>query len=49
MSRNNPGIKGKRPDLKATRRREAEERAAAHAAEGSPRSREKREPKASRK
>ncbi len=36
------GIKGKRPDGKALRRKEAEARALAHEAEGSPRSRKKR-------
>ncbi len=41
-ARNYLGIKGKRPDGKAMRRKEAEERALAHAAEGSPRSRQKR-------
>lgn len=40
--RTHKGIKGKRPDGKAMRVREAAERAAAHEAEGSPRSKKKR-------
>lgn len=40
--RKNPGVKGPRPDLKAARRREAEERRLKHEAEGSPRARKKR-------
>jgi len=47
--RQNPGVKGPNPHLKGMRQKEAAERAAAHEAEGSPRSREKRSPKATRK
>lgn len=40
--RKNPGIKGRRPDRKALRRAEAEERRLKHEAQGSPRSKQKR-------
>lgn len=40
--RRNPGAKGPNPHLKDMRRKEAEARALAHEAEGSPRSRQKR-------
>jgi hypothetical protein len=40
--RKHPGVRGKRPDLKATRQAEAEERRLKHEAEGSPRAKKKR-------
>lgn len=40
--RKHPGVRGKRPDLKARRQREAEQRRLAHEAEGSPRAKKKR-------